>query len=112
MFLAPPRKRRRRGSGGFVRTPHFADSFQLFQIVARATGQHADVVARWQQKIAQQSQMPPAAESAPPTVAQEAAAPAPDAPAPTAPKKRRRGGRRRRKGATASTPAEKSQDPA
>jgi poly(A) polymerase len=122
IFLAPP-KRRRRGSGGFVRAPHFADALELFELASRATGQHADVVARWKAKVAQAASRP-ATVSEEPVVAVRSEAssdgPAPDALAaanspPAAadgtiapPKKRRRrGGRRRRKpeGAATTPPA-------
>jgi poly(A) polymerase len=109
-FHAPARKRRRRGSGGFVRTPHFADALQLFEIVCHATGEHSELVAQWKHRSAQQKEPSPhvpdqrAAPSPPPAAAPVvAAAPAPasenGAPAPAgAPKKRRRrGGRGRRK---------------
>lgn len=120
LFLAPVRKkRRRRGSGGFVRTPHFAEALQLFEIGVRATGEHADVLARWQSRVVpipgqglgEQINLkafhappvengaddgPPVAE--PPADETQAAANGAD---PERKKRRRRGGRRHRKGAPA-----------
>ena len=38
MFTASPKKKRRRGgTGGFVRTPHFEEALQLFELGVRAT---------------------------------------------------------------------------
>jgi poly(A) polymerase len=109
VFHMPVKKKRRR-SGGFVRTPHFGEALQLFEIGVRATGQHMDVFLRWQQRAAASHSPELGTE---PVVTREAPVPAPAvASAPAAAeepptegeaaakkkKRRRRGGRGRSKG--------------
>jgi poly(A) polymerase len=108
-----PGKRRRR-TGGFVRAPHFKEALQLFELVARATGEGTEAAERWKARAA--ATPPPAVSVAPAVVTSApeeagptivAAAPPEEGAAPAADKKkrRRRGGRGRRKGpAAAGTP--------
>lgn len=92
-FVESPKKKRRRKSGvGFVRTPHFNEALQLFEISVRATGQHADALALWKRRAAGEPDEKPA--PAPVPLVSEGAAP----------KKKRR--RPRKKKPAADTPPE------
>jgi len=122
LFYASPRKKRRRGSGGFARTPHFPEALQLLEIVVRATGEDAEIVTRWKTKASQAAAVhatrlaamaaapptppeptPPgedevtvSAAELPPAAPESSAAGAVAAPSP-AKKRRRRGGRHKKK---------------
>jgi poly(A) polymerase len=117
LFLtAHKHKRRRGGTGGFVRAPHFLDAFQLFEIEVRATGQQLELFEKWKVKAleavpnagdafegeGEESEQAEAVE-APEAVVTKTAAPAEESGPATADaaakKKRRRGGRRHRRGA-------------
>lgn len=93
LFVDSPKKKRRRKSGvGFVRTPHFNEALQLFEISVRATGQHADALETWKRRAAGEPDEKPA--PAPVPLVSEGAPPK---------KKRRRG---RKKKPSADTPTE------
>jgi poly(A) polymerase len=112
IFHAPVKKKRRR-TGGFVRTQHFAEALQLLALNVRATGENAEVLQRWQVRAhsavasAEAAHArEPVAEAPAASEAPRAKASAPDEPvaanvesdADKSAKRRRRGGRRHRKG--------------
>jgi poly(A) polymerase len=114
-FASPKRKRRRGGSGaGIIKAPHFDEALLLLELEVRSTGEHADVLAKWRLKAAEEAAREAGEELGGPAAAASAddegpvetpqAEASPDAPAGDAPakkKRRRRGGRGRKKAAEA-----------
>lgn len=112
-----PGKRRRR-TGGFTRAPHFQEALQLFELVARATGQGIDAVDRWKLRAETSAKaIPPKAATPSPVAVAPAVVAAPQLELPAVPgaeapaaiaakkKRRRRGGRGRKKVAVAGAPS-------
>jgi poly(A) polymerase len=55
-------ERRRRGSPNrFVRSPHFADALALMELNAQVTGEGAEALKRWRERVVQTAPPPPPA---------------------------------------------------
>jgi poly(A) polymerase len=53
-------ERRKRGSPNrFVRSPHFAEAFALFEMNAQVTGEGTEALARWKQRVDAEKPPPP-----------------------------------------------------